>query len=194
MAPVAVTSIGATTSSSEGGGVCVCCWWMGAVAVREALVDRDDVIGVGMMGVSAQTQYVPSLQKPQLSRISTEMMGLSCCWESWIGFVADVSWSGCFFCCENMAVKSISIAEASRASDLCRFSLGKKEDDGELGGRGRLRSDIPAVAACSDSKHSHLESNVHLPQPMGVLARSSAHEHGPVGGHDPQVRLPESSS
>lgn len=56
MAPVAVTSYGATTSSSDGGGVCVCaCWGTGAVAARE-VVGHDDVMGVGMMDVSAQTQ------------------------------------------------------------------------------------------------------------------------------------------
>jgi hypothetical protein len=115
MAPVAVTSYGATTSSSDGGGVCVCCWDTSAVVVRE-VVGQDDVMGVGIMAVSAQTQYVPYLQKPQLSLISTDITGRSCCCSgSEVISIAGVVvvCSACFFCWENMVVKSISKGPAS---------------------------------------------------------------------------------
>lgn len=94
--------------------------------------------------------------------------------------------SGCFFCVENMAVKSIS---KGPASERCRFSSGKADDDGGFGDGGRLRSGTPAVTDCSDSRHSHLDPSVHPPQPIGVLTNSSAHEQGPLGAQVPQVRL-----
>jgi hypothetical protein len=48
---------------------------------------------------------------------------------------------------------------------------------------------MPAVAACSDSRHSHLDPSVHPPQPIVVFTSSSAQEQGPVGEQVPQVKL-----
>jgi hypothetical protein len=49
-----------------------------------------------------------------------------------------------------MAVKSVSMGVVAPASERCRFSSGCiKVEEGEPGGNGRLRSDMPACSACS---------------------------------------------